>query len=157
MLSLALSLALSGTTSCVTNPARHLTPNDEELTVDGATLKRGNAVIDEQDFYALTGDEASASEIEKSRAGGETFQAVGIPVAAVGVGLGVAGLFAFYRASNPEEGAVAGTYDGYIAYGLLFGGLAVTAAGGYLVVDGREAASGSRTIFDANHARASLE
>lgn len=143
--------------ACVSNPAKHLTPNDDELSVDGNALKRGDAVIDEQDFYTLTGDEASAAEIEKARAGGETFQAIGIPVAAVGVGLAAVGLVAYYRVLNPEEGAVAGAYDGYIAYGLLFGGLAVTAGGGYLVVDGREAASGSRVIFDANHARASLE
>ena len=152
LISVLLALVLS---SCVTNPARHLKQNDQDIVVgDDGSLKRGDEVLDEQDFYALVDDEGSAAAIEKTRAGGETFQMIGIPVTAVGVAAALGGVGLMYSQQNATSSSA---LDGYATYGLLLGGIIVASGGGYLIVDGRTKTMGVNRSFDVVHARASLE
>ncbi|MDP2344266.1 MAG: hypothetical protein Q8O67_25125 [Deltaproteobacteria bacterium] len=149
------ALALLALSSCVTNPARHLKENDKDIVVgEDGSLKRGDEVLDEQDFYDLVDDESSAAAIAKTRAGGETFQMIGIPVAAVGAAAALGGVGLMYTSQDSTN---AGPETGYAIYGLLFGGILAATGGGYLIVDGRNKTLGAERSFDVVHARASLE
>ena len=143
-------------TSCATNPARQLIATDQEVVIDDdGRFKRGDEIVDEQDFYALVRDAPSMQAVYDVRAGGERKQSFGAGSAIIGGVVGGVGLAWFAGQARDFSGAdVASVYGSYAAMGV--GGLMLL-AGGWLVVSGRAEALGEARVFDVDHARASLE
>ncbi len=134
---------------CVRNPAKHPSPNAQELRVDSSARLRGDEELDEQDWYHLAGDTKSAKEIESKRSGGVTRQGIGATLIAIGVGIAAAGVYSYFRADSLGISPYVGIGIGSV------GGLTVV-GGRQLVANGRERVRKHRWFDDA-HALAALE
>src|SRR5581483_9523695 len=107
LISITLAPVLIAAVGCATDPARHLVANDQdvEITPDGHFI-RGNEHLDEEEFYALVGDQKATDHIKEDRAQGEMFQPLGIGVGVAGIGLAVGGYFLYSLATkDPAPGA----------------------------------------------------
>lgn len=135
--------------SCVRNPAKHPAPNTQELRVESSARLRGDEELDEQDWYYLAGDTASAKEIESKRSSGVTRQGIGATLIAIGVGIAAAGVYSYFRADSLGISPYVGIGIGSV------GGLTVV-GGRQLVAGGRERVRKHRWFDDA-HALAALE
>jgi len=104
------------------------------------TLRQGNQVVDEQDFFAIAGDAAAAAEIERTRKIGLAANYGGLGGATLGGTLMLAGLSLPWLLSGGIE-------DPAVLVGL--GGL--TTVGGLLTAGGVLATIYGRNAVEAEH------
>ncbi len=168
--------------ACVTNPARHLSPNDEEVQVreelDGAQetamvdkdgdgkpdqelspYVRGTEALDEQEFYDVIGDTESAEKIRSSRSAGAALEGLGFGTMIVGILAAVVGAGLFFLSNDelmPPPFVIEDKNRQYLLYGTL-GSVGVAALGGLLYGGMKPQARGDKKIFDLVHARRRLE
>ncbi len=143
---------LAGGCVAVRNPARHPTPNDQEVMVKVDELYRGDEKLDEQDYYELAGDHESAAKIRKSRDRGEIRQSIGAFMFVTGVAFLAGGLYAGKLASDGDT-----RLPSWVQWAASGGGLAVGYIGVLVRSGGKEAAAPTSRMFDASHAQRSLE
>ena len=115
------------------------------------TLLQGGAPVDEQDFYAIAGDEDARGQIEGERALGEALQIGGLTTLGVGGAALLVGMLPTYLGAAGDGGAipiVAGSV-------LMTGGLLAASAGGLAYYYGNGLVAPGRLVFDeARAARA---
>lgn len=167
-------LIVAFASACVSNPARRLTPNDEEITVndkastddtgqdDGTPrpFARGAEALDEEEFYTLIGDTASAEKVHSNRSTGVFKQGLGMTMLITGITALAAG-FGVYLLSRPNEDGKAviplaeekRQYPLYATYA----GLPLALGGGFLYGGNKDRARGVPMTFDLKHAQASLD
>jgi hypothetical protein len=150
-------LALAPATGCVAlNPARHVRATGERLSVDERGFRQGDEALDEQDFYALVGDDEAVRRIRARRRALLGDQFAGQAMGAAGVGAALVGAAAMTGGIvwTAEQGApgllllLPGVF-------VLFGGM-VVAPLGYVWADDAADAMDDR-VLPVSRARHALE
>jgi hypothetical protein len=161
--------------ACATNPARRITPNDEEVQVLDGTVEvdrdgdgdlektdfvRGKMGLDEQEFYESIGDTDSYEKVKGSRTVGTVFEGVGFTAMIIGILAAAGGLAAYFLSdtSNEMKPIIPVPEDTrpYVMYGV-YGSAGLAGLGGLLFFGMQGKARGDTRVFDLEHARKRLE
>lgn len=164
--------------ACATNPARPITPNNEELFINDAyensyepdpdgdgpkdtvsPFYRGQDPLDEQEFYEAISDTESYDAVKGSRGAGFALQGVGFTVMSIGIAaaLGLIGTYLLSDASNGTPTvAIPDEQRQYFLYGT-YASAGVALLGGLLGFGMKGKAVGAKRLFPLSHARQRLE
>lgn len=118
--------ASMATTGCISNPAKHPTPNDQEISFKGDAgdyhYLRGDEELDEQDYYMLLDDKKAEDEVASYRASAVRSQGIGAVLMGIGAGIVGATLFAYIKKDQLGELPQWVTYTGVTGGAILFTG-----------------------------------
>ena len=111
--------------------------------------KQGDQRIDDQDFFAISGDREAADEVRSSRETGVTLNRIGLVTAIVGAAAMVGGYYFMSQATTVNaDGTVTENAIGNLALPFLIGGGVAVTTGGTLTWIGMRRTSADRHPVD---------